>query len=409
MTVKERIKSAVLASRYGRRAYGLGQELWFEADYRARRERYESVLANQKESVSDEAALARARDRIAARGYTPQPRRMGQVHSYAYVPGNWPHQNHIARALEALGPCRRFDYTRHGFELKTLRTREAGSEGFRRALLDLLFNDLRETHRAQPVDWFFSYALGWDITADLVRRIQSELGIPTVNISLDDKNWWDEIERGDRASGLRNIAPAYDLGWTSARVVLPWYRAEGGQAMFLPEGVDVDWFRPLEVEQDIDIGFVGNNFGYRADVIERLRRAGLRVTVRGNQWPEGSISDEEMLVFFNRCRINLGMGEMHFSRRLTNLKGRDFEIPATGRGVYLTSYNSDLASCFNVGQEIACYRDIDELIELARHYLRNPQLGGQMGSRARQRCVEEHQWSHRHAAVLRALGVLESG
>ncbi len=244
------------------------------------------------------------------------------------------------------------------------------------------------------------------MTADVVERIHDELGIPTVNISLDDKNWWDEIERGDEASALRRVVPRFDLGWTSARVVLPWYWAEGGQAIFLPEGANTDWFRPLDERQANVVGFVGDRFGYRPEIVETLQRAGIEVEVHGAGWPGGRLSDEEMLKFFNRCRINLGLGDMHFSRWLTNLKGRDFEVPATGRGLYLTSYNSDLAQCFAIGSEIQCYRGIDDLIELVRHHLSNEEETAAMAKRARERCVRAHQWKHRYITILRHLGIL---
>jgi hypothetical protein len=269
-----------------------------------------------------------------------------------------------------------------------------------------LLDEIRRTHRDRPIDWFFSYALAWDLSRETVQVIKDEIGVPMVNISLDDKNWWEMVERGDQASAMRNIAPHFDLAWTSARVCVPWYWAEGGQAVFLPEGVNVDWFRPLNIAQDIPVGFVGNHFGNRAELLRQLGRAGVPVVVHGNGWPGGALDDDGMLRFFNRCRLNLGLGDMHYSRWLTNLKGRDFEVPATGRGLYLTTYNSDLAAQFDVGREIQCYRGIDEMIELARHHLRNPEESADMAARARRRCIRDHQWIARYRSLLRMVGVL---
>ena len=162
----------------------------------------------------------------------------------------------------------------------------------------------------------------------------------------------------------------------------------------------------MEVEQDIEIGFVGNSFGYRPEIIADLKKAGISVCVYGNGWPQGVLGDEAMRAFFSRCRINLGLGDMHCSRWMTNLKGRDFEIPSTGRGLYLTTYNVDLAGCFAIGREIQCYRGLDELIELLRHYLRNFDEAREMARQARRRCIAEHQWIHRYRTILRALGIL---
>lgn len=402
------IKKALRSSHAGEYLYSLGQEWWFEREFRLRREYYEHAVASDPAAHNPEAHFARARKKITDRGHTIRPLSEGEVHTYAYVPSNWPHQGHIARALRQLGPVSRFDYAARDITLASLRS---GSPGYRERRQELhlqLLLDIRRVHRERPIDWFFSYATGFDMNAETVCRIREELGVPMVNISLDDKNWWDTIERRDVESGMKNFVVSYDLGWTSASCVLPWYWAEGGQAMFLAEGVDSEWFAPVDVSQDIDVGFVGNCFGYRPRIIESLRRAGIPVEVHGHGWPfpASPLSDDEMRAFFSRCRINLGLGDMSYSRWMTNLKGRDFEAPSCGRGLYLTSYNVDLASCFAIGQEIECYRGIDELIELVRQHLRNPERISSIARKGRERCLAEHQWIHRYRRVLTALGLL---
>jgi hypothetical protein len=52
---------------------------------------------------------------------------------------------------------------------------------------------------------------------------------------------------------------------------------------------------------------------------------------------------------------------------------------------------------------------VDEMIELIRHHLRDPERSRAMARKARAHCVEEHQWKHRFETVLRALDVLEGG
>jgi len=87
------------------------------------------------------------------------------------------------------------------------------------------------------------------------------------------------------------------------------------------------------------------------------------------------------------------------------VKTRDFEILGTGGGVYLTSFNADLAQHFTIGEEILCYHTRDELIDLIRYYLARPEEAGAIAQRARARSLREHRWLHRYETLLRIAGV----
>jgi spore maturation protein CgeB len=176
--------------------------------------------------------------------------------------------------------------------------------------------------------------------------------------------------------------------------------------VYLPEGFDAHAFQPAAGPPDIDVSFVGAAYGFRSDVVDYLRRHGVDVATFGAGWP-GSRWVPDLAAVFQRSRINLGMGGIEYSELLTNVKARDFEVPGTGGGLYLTSFNPDLALHFDVGLEIACYRTRDELLELTRHYLARPDECLAMARRARERCLREHRWLHRYEHVLAMLGVLQ--
>jgi hypothetical protein len=108
---------------------------------------------------------------------------------------------------------------------------------------------------------------------------------------------------------------------------------------------------------------------------------------------------------FQSSKILLGMGNIGYSRELTNLKGRDFECPSIGSGTYLTSFNCQLAECFHISKEILCYRGDDELVEQCREVLKSDSFV-QMGRDGRQRCVSEHTWEHRFNTLFRSIGLV---
>ena len=133
----------------------------------------------------------------------------------------------------------------------------------------------------------------------------------------------------------------------------------------------------------------------------------MNIQTFGEGWNTHVLTANKMVETLCRSQINLGMGGIGYSEWLTNVKGRDFEIPCTGGGMYLTSYNADLALHFDIGREIVCYRTNDEMIELIRYYLNHPEDAAQIARQGRERCLREHRWMHRYIKICRILGILQ--
>jgi hypothetical protein len=270
---------------------------------------------------------------------------------------------------------------------------------------ELILPALQQAHALRPVDWVFVYASGLEISATVIRKITDELGIPTVNMCLDDKHSWEGMWMGDHRSGQVDIASAFDLSWTSARIACEWYLAEGGRPLYMPEGFDVSNCRPISRNVDIPVSFVGAAYGFRPEVVRFLRLHGVPVRTYGRWWPDSEWVEDRSEIS-NRSLINLGMGGITFAENLTNVKARDFEIPATASGAYLTTFNADLAQHFVIGKEILCYQSRDELLDLIRYYLKHPDESRRIAEQGRERCVREHRWLHRYLRICRVLGIL---
>ncbi len=372
--------------------------------YARRRERY-ARIAQQHGIIYDEASVINdIRARLRNRGYTVTPKPPGDIHTFAFVPQQeWHH--HLLPDLRELGPLTVFDYVSLGFDWREFKKADRDGLARRRAMNDMVLPALKAAHAECPVDWVFVYASGLEISASVIQRITGELGLPCVNMCLDDKHSWTGAWMGDHPAGQIALAPVFDLSWTSARVACEWYLVEGGRPLYMPEGFEASAYGPREVEQDIPVSFIGGAYGFRPAVIKYLRRNGVAIQTFGRGWSSASwVSD--MVEIFNRSRINLGMGGIGYSDSLTNVKGRDFEIPGTGGGVYLTSFNPDLAQHFVIGEEILCYRNLDEMLELIRHYLARPEEARAIARRGRERCLREHRWLHRYQKVLTNLGIL---
>jgi len=388
-----------------REAWGAFRRWQLHRDYETRREHY-ARLAQEAGVVYREAeVIAGIRERLAKRGYTPRKCQGGGIHTFAFVPDLGWHR-HLLPDLRELGPVTLFDYVPLGFRVEHFQRGDRNGLTCRQVMNDMMLAALREAHARRSVDWIFVYASGVEISAGTIRRMIEELGIPTVNMCLDDKHSWTGSWMGDHHAGQRDIAPVFDVSWTSARVACEWYLMEGARPIYMPEGFDLSTYRPLPVIQDIPVSFIGGAYGYRPSVVRYLEKHGVHIQCFGRGWGTHFISADEQVNVINRSQVNLGMGGIAYSESLTSVKARDFEVPGTGGGVYLTSFNPDLAQHFVIGEEILCYRSRDEMLELIRHYLARPEVARAVAKRGRERCVREHRWLHRYERLVQILGIL---
>jgi hypothetical protein len=400
------LRQALLDHSVGGAAWGRLRRTQLLNEYRARRERYASRAIAAELIYRESEVIASVRRRIADRGYNVRRRDIGEVHTYAFVPNlGW--HNSLFPDLAELGPVSRYDYVAEQYGWDEFAKANHSAATRLHEMNERFIADLRRVHRERPVDWVFVYASGTEICPAAIRRITDEMGVPAVNMCLDDKHSWTGAWLGDHRRGQIDLAAVFDLSWTSARVACQWYLVEGGRPLYLPEGFDRTTFYPVEIAQDLLVSFIGGAYGFRRSVIRHLQRGGLEVSTFGRGWAHGEVSIEDQLRILCRSRINLGMGGIGYSEELTNVKGRDFEVPACGGGMYLTSYNADLAQHFVIGEEIVCYRTRDEMLELARYYIERADEAAAIALRGRTRCLREHRWFHRYQSVCQALGILD--
>lgn len=237
--------------------------------------------------------------------------------------------------------------------------------------------------RAIAPDLVLMMLIEQDVDLDSIDRIRRTT--PIANWFSDD-TW---------RFGAFSSRIAHHFSWvvTTCRAAEAAYRdLSGVRAFFSPWGYDERLYHPVpDVEPTIDVGFVGQRYGRRGDVIEALAAQGFSVVARGSGWPGGRIDAAELAGQFARTRINLNFLESSagpFQRRgirvrgswradrlitrrfapPTQLKARPFEITACG-GFLLTNTAPELPEFFEPGYEIATFRDERSLPERIAHYL----------------------------------------
>lgn len=245
------------------------------------------------------------------------------------------------------------------------------------------------------------------LSAELLQAVRSRTDGPLLGLNLDDKTTYTTYSVFQKsAQDYRRWASSFDCNLTNSRALKDVYNDEGFPCLYLPTGFHYDpeihHFDP-GVSFEFEMSFVGSCKPERKLFIQELQRQGIPVKIFGGGWPGASFTNEGAAVF-RKTQINLGIGYNLPGMQFTNLKNRDFECPGSG-GCYLTTFDWELSELFEVGQEILCYRNIYDFIEVYSQYRRRPDRCREIARAGFLRSVSEHTWAHRFETVFRELGL----
>lgn len=231
-----------------------------------------------------------------------------------------------------------------------------------------------------------------------------------------------------RTEYVRHWAPYFDHFTTPIRSCYRRYRGAGlTGAIYSPFGYNDAIYRRSETPKRHDISFVGGNHPWRAWVIERLRKAGFDVFVRGAFWPGGPLEQDEMVKVFNASRINLNLSNarqwdaryllsswrgwrntLRTAKHQDGIKARHFEIAGCG-GFQLVYYAEDLERHFEIGDEIAVYLDFDDLVDKIGYFLEHEAERERIAAAGYERALRDHTAERRLGDLLASVTAGEAG
>ncbi|MDB6030595.1 MAG: hypothetical protein JWM16_933 [Verrucomicrobiales bacterium] len=346
------------------------------------------------------AALQQAlKERLVSRSWNRGwPKRKGDLHIFlAYYVSNW--ESVLPKSLAPFGKVTAFNWAEHGFC-----EREQGWLRERDRMNALMLESFYHANREQPVDAVVGYLSGNTVAPEILLGM-SGAGAATFNFCFDDKLHWPGRMAGGRFTSPAAIAHAVDLNLTNAPESVIKYAAHGGLALFWPEAACSDVHKPHDIPFEFDVSFVGSCYGWRPQFIHKLKSHGIRVECFGKGWPNGPLSDEEMVKLYSRSRINLGFGGIGYSWNLRCLKGRDFEVPMSG-GLYLTQYNPELDLISAVGKEIVTYTSAVDCAEKINSLLADPHRAKMIRDAGRIRALRSHTYQTRWEEAFSVAGLI---
>lgn len=255
-------------------------------------------------------------------------------------------------------------------------------------------------------DLILFYARPSLLSEEAFTIIHKRWSCPLLGMNLDDRVEF--FPYGIFRSGNDNYARwihSFDVNLTSSLVAMDWYRSRGAEVRYFPQGFrpDARFLQPpATANYNYNLSFVGSWKPERGDLIDSLSKHGIRPSLFGSGWDTSQWADDPQSIF-RGSQINLGIGYALASARIANAKGRDIECPAMG-ACYLTTYQWELAQVFEIGKEVLCYRNLEELVEMLTYFIKRPDACLAIARAAHKRAHAEHTWEIRLRHLFHNLG-----
>ncbi len=265
------------------------------------------------------------------------------------------------------------------------------------------------------------------IKPDLIFFIlqESQIEIETLKRLNQDNhllvNWF-----GDDQWRFENFtskfAPYFSVCITTDKFSIDKYKTIGQENIIRSQWASLDSrIEYKNIQYKYDVSFIGGANAFRKWFVKELHKRGIIVHCFGSGWKNGRVSYEEMEEIFATSKINLNISNstqfdirylLANPRNIINMlrsvknksqtKARIFEIPVQG-GFELTEYVPSLEDYFDIGKEIACYRDIDEAELLIKYYLLHDEDREVIKLAGVKKAREKHTFKNRITEFMKAI------
>lgn len=219
---------------------------------------------------------------------------------------------------------------------------------------------------------------------------------------------YDDLHRHDYSvEFLRTVGPVVSYSASESAQLRD---EHGADAHFLPDAFDPHRAAP-SARRTREIAFVGSGYDNRFRILSTLSARGLPVHAYGRDfsrhvvdrlrtwsWRRPDLPASRDIPLEQAYRV---MGEAAASVNIHGLQTghamRTFEIPGMG-GVELVD-REDVEMFYDVGTEVAVWRDVDELEDLARRALEDERWARGLRDAGRRRTLAEHTFDRRMRTV----------
>ncbi len=194
------------------------------------------------------------------------------------------------------------------------------------------------------------------------------------------------------------------------------YRRLGvANVMHLPQGMDPELDRPprsIPRRYRCEIAFIGGNSPHRNSILRAMSQR-FNLQIRGPGWEReapglpvagGAVYGKSYAQAVGGAAISLGAHSLpEMAAQTASASNRMWKVMGCG-GFYLGEWVDGIVALAADRVHCAWYRDIEEGIELARHYLSHPLERRQIAEAGRSHAIEHHTYAHRVRLLLEGRG-----
>lgn len=303
--------------------------------------------------------------------------------------------------------------------------RKSGKEEMNRQLLEVVW-------REKP-DLCFFFLFQDEIKKETIAKITKESGAITFNWFGDD-HW-----RFYNFS--RYYAPYFHwVSTTDSQAVEKYHKIGYKNVIKTQWACNHFLYKPSNLPKIYEVTFIGQPHGNRREIIEKIRKVGIKVECWGKGWPNGKISQEKMLTIFSQSKINLNLtkssGGLNFrnfasiflkkelggnlklvnpkyyfsnfqsllAKKKEQIKARNFEVPGCG-GFLLTGDADNLEDYYQKDKEIVVYKDINDIIKKIKYYLIHDLERESIAKAGYERTLRDHTYEKRFKEIFKIIGL----
>jgi len=291
---------------------------------------------------------------------------------------------------------------------------------------------LLETVVAEEPDLCFFILTGEQIKKETVKKITHQQKIITLNWFCDDSWRFDNFSK--------YWAPFFSWVVTTDYEAIKKYQKIGYK-----NAIKSQWacnhflYRPVSSKKRCDVAFIGQPHSNRVEIVEKIKNSGIKIETWGKGWPNGRISQEDMIKVFSESKINLNLSKGSLSniprslmrillersknkrvrfrnpkywigefksflgKKRNQIKGRNFEILGCG-GFLITEKANDIKSYYESGKEIITYESLGDLIKKIKYYLKNEKEREKIAMAGYERTLKEHTYEKRFNKIFKTIG-----